>query len=221
MLQKQTTSPQLIEILEKLMAMPLLSSFRLVGGTALSLIKGHRISVDIDLFTGQAYGSTDFNAIEAEIRKIFPLVENPADEFPAVKALENNKGLHLTIGFDEEHPVKTDILYWEDFLFDAIEVEGIRMATIEEIGAMKLDVISRGGRKKDFWDLVEILEDYSLEHLLKVYERKYPYHEIEDVTRGLTDFTLAEEVPDPICLRRRTWEDIKERVIEETNKLHR
>jgi hypothetical protein len=31
MLQKQTTSPRLIGILEKLRAMPLLSSFRLVG----------------------------------------------------------------------------------------------------------------------------------------------------------------------------------------------
>lgn len=88
MLQKQTTNPELISILERLMALPLLSSFRLVGGTALSLMKGHRISVDIDLFTDQEYGTTDFSSIEAEIKKSFPIVDNPDDEFPILKALE-------------------------------------------------------------------------------------------------------------------------------------
>ena len=110
------------------MAMPLLSSFRLVGGTALSLLKGHRESLDIDLFTDKTYGTTDFGAIEKEIKKSFPFVENPDDEFPAIRALENNKGLHLIIGMDKENPIKTDILYWEDFLFNAVETEGIRMA---------------------------------------------------------------------------------------------
>ena len=147
MLQKQTTRPELIQILEVLMSIPQLSSFRLVGGTALSLFKGHRVSVDIDLFTDQEYGSTHFGVIEDKIKRRFPVVENFEDEFPQLKTLENNTGLHLNIGYSKEALVKTDILYWEDFLFSAIEVEGIRMATVEEIGAMKLDVISRGGRK--------------------------------------------------------------------------
>jgi hypothetical protein len=38
--------------------------FHLVGGTALSLHLGHRMSADIDLFTDAAYGSVDFDAIE-------------------------------------------------------------------------------------------------------------------------------------------------------------
>ena len=90
MLHKQTTSPQLIKILELLMEMPRLSSFRLVGGTALSLLKGHRISVDIDLFTDQTYGTTDFEEIENEIKQIFPFVQNPSDQFPQLKAIKNN-----------------------------------------------------------------------------------------------------------------------------------
>src|SRR4051812_48086538 len=94
-------------------------------------------------------------------------------------------------------------------------MEGIRLAREEEIGAMKLDVISRGGRKKDFWDLVEILPDYSLPQLLSVYEKKYPYNDLEEVKRGLVDFTAAEEMPDPICLRSRTWEGVKEAILRE------
>jgi Nucleotidyl transferase AbiEii toxin, Type IV TA system len=37
--------------------------FRLVGGTALSLYRGHRLSEDIDLFTDAPYGSIDFGVL--------------------------------------------------------------------------------------------------------------------------------------------------------------
>lgn len=46
-----TVKPVLHMALTKLMQLPELESFRLVGGTALSLQKGHRLSVDIDMFT--------------------------------------------------------------------------------------------------------------------------------------------------------------------------
>lgn len=200
------------------MALPGLSSFRLVGGTALSLQRGHRISEDIDLFTDALYGTTDFAAIEDELKTNFPVVQNVYDRFPSLKTLENNKGLHLLIGFSNDKLIKTDILYWEDFLFEPLNVERIRMATVEEIGAMKLDVVSRGGRKKDFWDLVDIFEVFSLDHLLKVYEKKYPYHPVDDVKNGLTDFSNAEEVPDPICLRGRSWDEVKRKIELEAKK---
>ena len=216
MLQKQTTSPELFQVLKTLMTLPILSSFRLVGGTALSLLKGHRISVDIDLFTDQTYGTTNFSAIEQVIKETFPVVDNYADAFPKLKALENNLGLYLYIGDNEEALIKADILYWDaPFLFAALQMEGIRLASIEEIGAMKLDIISRGGRKKDFWDLVEIFSDYSLAHLMHVYARKYPYNDLADVRGGLTNFTTAEEIPDPVCLRGHTWESIKEKTLRE------
>jgi predicted nucleotidyltransferase component of viral defense system len=40
--------------------------------------------------------------------------------------------------------------------------ENLRMASLEEIIAMKVDVVQRIGRKKDFWDLYEILPRYSI-----------------------------------------------------------
>ena len=50
---------------------PLLKDFVLVGGTSLSLQLGHRISIDIDLFTDSPYGSVDFTAIQEMLRKRF------------------------------------------------------------------------------------------------------------------------------------------------------
>ncbi|WP_235280572.1 nucleotidyl transferase AbiEii/AbiGii toxin family protein [Myroides profundi] len=40
---------------------PLFKDFRLVGGTALSLQVGHRMSIDIDLFTDNPYSTVDFD----------------------------------------------------------------------------------------------------------------------------------------------------------------
>lgn len=51
MLQFQAVSPRLLELLTRLTRYKALSSFYLVGGTALALQIGHRISVDLDFFT--------------------------------------------------------------------------------------------------------------------------------------------------------------------------
>jgi hypothetical protein len=50
MLQKQAVKPELLELLNQFMSINEFSAFNLVGGTALALYEGHRISVDIDLF---------------------------------------------------------------------------------------------------------------------------------------------------------------------------
>lgn len=41
--------------MNKLMQMPELQDFALVGGTALSLLYGHRMSVDLDLFSNKSF----------------------------------------------------------------------------------------------------------------------------------------------------------------------
>ncbi|MEI7587081.1 nucleotidyl transferase AbiEii/AbiGii toxin family protein [Runella sp.] len=51
MLQTRTVEPGTLELLKQLMSLKALEQFYLVGGTALALQMGHRISVDLDLFT--------------------------------------------------------------------------------------------------------------------------------------------------------------------------
>ena len=43
------------------------NQFKLVGGTALSLQIGHRISIDIDLFSDKTYGTTNFNEMVSKL----------------------------------------------------------------------------------------------------------------------------------------------------------
>ena len=49
-----TVAPILKEVLQDCIDEPIFKPFRLVGGTALSLQLGHRMSVDIDLFTDES-----------------------------------------------------------------------------------------------------------------------------------------------------------------------
>lgn len=59
-----TVSDFLKDVLFRTMASVEINRFRLIGGTALSLQLGHRLSVDIDLFTDAQYRSIDISAIE-------------------------------------------------------------------------------------------------------------------------------------------------------------
>ena len=57
MLHYETIAPATRELLNRLMSDDRLQDFALVGGTSLTLQLGHRLSVDLDLFT-----DTDFDA---------------------------------------------------------------------------------------------------------------------------------------------------------------
>ena len=52
--------------------------------------------------------------------------------------------------------------------------EGIRLASLDDICAMKLNAIAGNGtRMKDFVDVAYLSSTYSLEQMLKFYEEKY------------------------------------------------
>ena len=191
------------------MAAPEFDSFRLVGGTALSLQRGHRESVDIDMFTDATYGSVDFNRIDTFLRSKFNYVDTNSTDNVGM-------GKPYFIGNSKDESVKLDIFYTTDpFIQEAILVDGIRMATIEEIIAMKIDVISRTGRKKDFWDIHELKNDYTLKQMLELHKRRHEYtHDANSIEKKFTDFSKADEDFDPICLRNKKWGLIKLDIID-------
>jgi hypothetical protein len=57
MLHLETVDGQSFAILKKLMTLPELQDFNLVCGITLSLLYGHRLSVDLDLFFNQKFGN--------------------------------------------------------------------------------------------------------------------------------------------------------------------
>ena len=185
-----------------------LEKFRLVGGTSLSLQLGHRLSVDIDLFTDELYGSVDFKHIDVYLRKTFPYVSTSNQELIGM-------GTSYIIGHNEQEAIKLDLYYTDPFIQEAIIIDNIRMATIEEILAMKLDVIARGGRKKDFWDIHELVNRYDINQMLDLHQQRHPYGSNQaEVLKKFIDFSNAEEDFDPICLRNKDWRLIKIDIVE-------
>lgn len=161
-------TPLLLSVLKACMSEKLFDPFRLVGGTALGLQRGHRKSDDIDLFTDAVYQTIDFEGIDRWLKSKYRYVD-----FNDIQPV--GMGKSYFVGEDKNHCIKLDLYYTDTFINKPLIIDDIRMATVEEIIAMKADVISRGGRKKDFWDLHEFIEEYSLNDILAFHKKRYPY----------------------------------------------
>jgi predicted nucleotidyltransferase component of viral defense system len=176
-------------MLLQLTAAPAFEHFRLVGGTALSLQLGHRMSVDLDFFSDVAYGIIDFGGIEDYLRKFFRYLDHLSDINPGL-------GKSFMVGSDADHAIKLDIYYTDTFIQPARMVDNIRLASVEEILAMKIDIVQRGGRKKDFWDLHELLQHYSIQQMLTLHFQRYEFNHNEQlILQNFTDFSIADDQP--------------------------
>lgn len=191
---------------------PEFEQFRLVGGTALSLQLGHRKSVDIDLFTDASYNTIDFSQIEKFLAENAEYIDAG---FGLPHEIPIGIGKSFLIGENKDNAIKLDIFYTDPFINPPTIKDGIRLATIDEITAMKVDVISRTARKKDFWDIHELLKTHTITQMLALHKRRYPYsHNESEILAHFVDFTEADDDFDPICLLGKYWELIKLDIVE-------
>lgn len=202
MLYYSTVSPDLKSVLKIVMDSDILKPFRLVGGTSLSLQLGHRISIDIDLFTDSDYGSLNFEDIETFLKSKF--------SFIVFSSELTSFGKSYFIGSSENNAVKLDVFYSDPFIDDELLIDNIRLASLKDITAMKIEVIQNGGRKKDFWDLHELLNYFSLEEMLAFHKIRYPFsHDSDLIIKNFTNFQIADEDFEVLCLKGKHWEVIK------------
>jgi len=186
------------------MAEPAFSPFVLVGGTNLSLRHGHRKSVDIDMFTAAPYGSLDFDLLDSVLRQSFPYCKCPFISGPV------SFGRSYYVGYSESECIKLDLMYTDTFLYPADVFGPLRLANEKDIIAMKIEAITTGGRKKDFWDLHYLLDRYSLDEMIELYQRRCPYGMSKSGILGniMVMGTLDDDF-DPECLLLKNWDEIK------------
>jgi hypothetical protein len=209
-----TVRPPLKKVLTLLMKHDLFQPFRLVGGTSLSLQLGHRMSDDIDLFTDAHYDSVDFGAIDSFLRNEFRFV---SDLPPA----PIGSGVSYLVGEKQKDLVKLDLYYTDSFMQPALTIAPCRLASIEEIIAMKIDILQRQARKKDFWDIHELLPSYTPAQMIALHAKRYPFGHDEDLIRkNFTDFSKADEDFTPICLRGKYRELIKLDIVQAISLSH-
>ena len=182
--------------------MPLLSNCRLVDGTALALQLGHRRSIDLDFF-----GAIDENA-----QTVFDELDTQFDVF-----LES-QSKRITVF--KINGIKVDIVnYPFQWLEPQIETDGVRMAGLKDIAAMKLEAIVNRGTKKDFIDLFFLLQHFTMRQMLDFYLQKYPKGSVFNVIRSVVYFDDAEKYVMPDMLFPLKWDDAKEYIRNVVEKL--
>lgn len=190
-------SPEALELLREVQRLTVLNDFYLVGGTALALNYGHRISVDLDFFTDKEFDTR-------------ALIDSLKDKFP-IRVLSQVKN-SLTIDL---RSVKTDFIRHNyPLLKPIVRVNEIKMASVEDIAAMKFNSTMNRGSKKDFYDIYELLNHFSLQELLTLYISKYDFSSQLIVLKSLVYFDDADQEPDPVLTKPTSWEMIKKRITE-------
>jgi hypothetical protein len=199
----ETVEPATLELVRKLQQMPVFKDFLLVGGTALSLQLGHRKSVDIELFSQQPFEAETYASL---------LEEN--FDFQLLYLQENTlKGIIDEIFIDvisHNYPLISDVVIFE----------GIRMASLRDIAAMKVNAISGiGTRVKDFVDIYFLLKSMSFKAIIESFSKKYgarnEFHAIKSLT-WFDDVDL-QTWPEMILEPELQFQEIKNSIIEARN----
>lgn len=204
MLQTQAIEPGALSVLKDLSQIPGLGHFYLVGGTALALKYGHRISVDLDLFS-----HTQFDKAE-----VIAILQN---EFGKDFRMEKSKANWAVFCYIRE--IKIDLIKYNHPLLTKTEIrDGIRMYDDKDLMAMKVNAIMGRGTKKDFFDIYELLHHYPLSTMIDCYHEKYPSQIfLISVPSALIYFTDAEESINPTSLKGQTWGEVKKFIREKVN----
>lgn len=197
MLHKETITPTTLEILSRLMSDERLTGFSLVGGTALALQIGHRISVDLDLFSIQTF---DENELRTHLEREY----NMTTEFIARETLKGAVG-----------EVQLDcIAHKYEWVDVPLVAESIRLASLKDIAAMKLNAIAGSGtRLKDFIDLAYLSAYFSFNEMLGFYEQKYHASTLMPM-KAITFFDeINHEEPVRMLGNSYSWKNIAKRLL--------
>lgn len=168
----------------------------LAGGTALSLQLGHRVSVDMDFFTTTVF---DTSSVISAIQKIWKNIHIMAE----------GEG-HVVMDIDG---VKFSLFHYDyPFLDKAINYEGITIAGILDIAAMKIIAISQRGTKRDFVDTYFILQGIPFYRVAEHMVLRFGAERVNPVLIGkaLVYFQDADSNPEPEYIKEKVkWEVIK------------
>ena len=182
-----------------------LQEYSLVGGTALSLQLGHRISEDLDLFILKNFDKTKMQvALKKKFKDridIHSSVKNPLGVFAHIDGIKIDIVKH-------PYPLINDILV----------VDNIRMWSLLDIAAAKVYAISIRATKKDFWDIDRLLDIFNIEEIADAYYKRYNQFVALGVPKMLTYFSEADESKNPVCLLNKTWKQVQKSISKKINK---
>lgn len=203
MLHKETVERKTFELLKAIMQDENLENFHLAGGTALALYLGYRKSIDLDLFSNVSF---DAFAISNYLVDNYNFKESYRESDTLKGHIDN---------------IKIDCIAHVYPIVEPIEqIDDIRLYSIKDIVAMKLNAIADNGtRLKDFVDVASLSTKMSLIEMLNAYQQKYENINAIRALRGLVyheDIIMDE--PIEIISGKYKWKLIEKRINEMVKK---
>ena len=199
MLQEQTVPKATFELLKVLMKDEVLKNFYLAGGTAIALYLGHRISIDLDLFSLEDFENTELESY----------LSQQYNFFTDYKARSTLKG--------SIEGVKIDCITFKTPLCEEIQtIEGIRLFSLQDIIAMKLLAIADNGtRLKDFIDIAYLSKLFSFDEMLSFVAYKFPNKNLQIYRKALLFHNdIYFDVPIQLTEKKYQWKKIAKRLNE-------
>ena len=201
MLHYETIHPDTLELLRKIQSLEMFKDARLVGGTALALQLGHRKSIDLDFFGSIDASLQEIASALSTFASVSPLSESSMKRFLIVDG------------------VKVDVVnYPYSWIDEPVIEDGVALAGIKDIAAMKLSAITNGGTRKDFVDFYFLLKYFSFEELINLYVQKYSDTQLFTTLKSFTYFDDAEQDPMPAMMVTLEWEDVKSLIVAEVGR---
>lgn len=171
-------------------------AYYLAGGTALALMEGHRVSVDLDVFTERMRNAEDVLSL---LRRSTP--ELSVTSVGAGTLYVDVLGVQVSV-IEYDYP-----LLGPTVLSDS---DHLALAGRDDIAAMKLSAIASRGSRKDFVDLwVLTTRHRPLAEYLALYQEKFEARDVGHVIRSLIHFDDAEREPPLRLLIDIDWEELK------------
>lgn len=158
---------------------------------------GKKSSLSRTIFTHTAFDSSE-------------LASHFQKTYKAVQIAWETNTLRAFIG-----GIKVELISHQYPLLREIEVKDeIRLASLNDLAAFKLNAISGRGNRKDFWDLEALLKHFSLAQMIDFFKEKYAANDIWHLIRSLSYFQDADgEQIEIMDLQGKSWTSIKNNIL--------
>ncbi len=94
-----------------------------------------------------------------------------------------------------------------------VSEDGLRLAGLQDIAAMKLAAVTGRATKKDFIDIYFLLNHFSLHEMMSFYNAKYADGSPFLVLKSLTYFEDAGQEQEPVMYKNISWQGVKETIL--------
>ena len=192
-------SQEQLVALARIAGLPQAKALHLVGGSAIAVHFGHRRSEDLDIFS--IVPDVDLGAVRASLAASAPtlLVRGETD---------------VTLKVAADGAIIDFVLYpYAPLEPPTPGPGGVLLASVRDLGAMKLSAIATRGIRRDFWDAFVMAKNgHSLAEMAADFRTKFGKEasDLYHVIRALTYFDDADA--DPIFPRGMTpalWKEVR------------